>query len=222
MTGRPITLVVVDDHPTFRIGMCALLAATPGLEVVGEAADQEEAVAVVGATVPDVVIMDLDLGVGSGVEATREILAQNPEVAVLVVTMLDDDHALGAALQAGALGYVLKEAEPAEIERSIRSVAGGGMVLGRGIARRAMSGLLATQSPAAPPFPQLTDREGEVLTLIARGLDNAAIARTLFLTTKTVRNYVYAIFTKLDVNDRASLVVKAREAGVGLDATDRD
>lgn len=217
MTRSPISVVIVDDHPTFRIGMSALLAATPGLEVVGEAASQEEAVEVVRVVGPDVVIMDLDLGSGSGVDTTREILAQSPEVAVLVVTMLDDDHALGAAVRAGARGYVLKEAEPEEIERSIRSVAGGGMVLGRGIARRAMTGLLAARSDSGTPFPQLTEREREVLTLIARGLDNAAIARSLFLTTKTVRNYVYVIFTKLGVNDRAALVVKARQAGVGVD-----
>lgn len=208
-------MVVVDDHPTFRIGMSALLSATPGLAVVGQAASRAEAVGVVVAAAPDVVVMDLDLGDGSGVDATRELLARVPQVAVLVVTMLDDERAVYDAIRAGARGYVLKEAQPQEIERSIRSVAGGGLVLGAGVARRAMEGLAARAE--IRPFPQLTDRERDVLALLAEGQDNAAIARSLFLTTKTVRNYVYAILTKLGVKDRAALVVRAREAGIGGD-----
>ncbi|HYF71970.1 MAG TPA: response regulator transcription factor [Nocardioides sp.] len=216
-TKAPIRIVVVDDHPTFRIGMSALLSAIPGFEVVGQAATQEEAVAVASATSPDVVVMDLDLGGGSGVEATREILRGAPRTGVLVVTMLGDDHALFTAMRAGARGYLLKGAEPDDVERSVRAVAAGGVTLGREVGERAVSFMTGARTASGGPFQELTDREREVLELVARGYDNATIARTLVLTSKTVRNYVYAIFTKLDVNDRAALVVKAREAGVGVD-----
>lgn len=215
---RPVRLVVVDDHPTFRIGMIALLAEFDGFEVVGEAATQEAAVEVVRATRPDVVIMDLDLGGGSGVDATREILREVPGTGILVVTMLGDDHPVFAAMRAGARGYLLKGAEPADIERSVRTVAAGGLVLGPEVAGTAVSYLTGARTATGGPFQELTEREREVLELVARGHDNASIARTLVLTSKTVRNYVYSIFTKLDVNDRAALVVKAREAGIGVDA----
>jgi DNA-binding NarL/FixJ family response regulator len=212
-----VRLVVVDDHPTFRIGMAALLAEIDGFEVVGEAATEEQAVAVVLDARPDVVIMDLDLGGGSGVAATREILRHAPGTGVLVVTMSGDDHAVFTAIRAGARGYLLKDAEPADIERSIRSVARGGMTLGPEVAGVASSYLTGARTASRGPFQELTEREREVLELVARGYDNTAIAQALVLTPKTVRNYVYAIFTKLDVNDRAALVVKAREAGIGVD-----
>lgn len=214
---REVRIVVVDDHPTFRIGMSALLAEFDGFDVVGSAATQDEAVEVVLAADPDVVVMDLDLAGGSGVDATREILRHSPHTGILVVTMLGDDHALFAAMRAGARGYLLKGAEPAEIERSIRTVAAGGAVLGPEVAGLAVSYLTGARTASGGPFQELTEREREVLELVARGYDNSTIARKLVLTTKTVRNYVYAIFTKLDVNDRASLVVKAREAGIGVD-----
>lgn len=220
-SGRtPVRIVVVDDHPTFRIGMSALLSAIPGFEVVGQAATQEEAVEVAALTTPDVVVMDLDLGGGSGVDATREILRSAPRTGVLVVTMLGDDHALFTAMRAGARGYLLKGAEPDEVERSVRAVAAGGVTLGPEVGERAVSFLTGARTASGGPFQELTEREREVLELVARGYDNSTIARTLVLTTKTVRNYVYAIFAKLDVNDRAALVVKAREAGIGVDRRD--
>lgn len=211
----PVRLVVVDDHPTFRIGMAALLSEIVGFDVVGEAASQEQAVSVVLEARPDVVIMDLDLGGGSGVDATREILRHAPGTGILVVTMSGDDHAVFTAMRAGARGYLLKGAEPADIERSIRAVAVGGVTLGPEVAEVAVSYLTGARTATGGPFQELTEREREVLELVARGYDNTAIAQALVLTPKTVRNYVYAIFTKLDVNDRAALVVKAREAGIG-------
>ena len=213
-----VRVVVVDDHPTFRIGMSALLEEMDGFDVVGQAATEAAAVEVVEQTRPDVVVMDLDLGDGSGVEATRQIIRASPDTGVLVVTMLGDDDALVAAIRAGARGYLLKGAEPDEIERSVRTVAAGGMTLGPRVAARAMSYVSGAMSPrSGGPFHDLTEREHEVLALVARGLDNSAIARSLVLSTKTVRNYVHRIFTKLDVSDRAALVAKARDAGLGHD-----
>ena len=213
-TSPAIRAVVVDDHPTFRIGMSALLDEIDGVEVVGEAANQDDAVVLVERTRPDVVVMDLDLGHGSGVEATRQVMARVPSAAVLVISMHGEDDSLYAAMRAGSRGYLLKGAEPEEIERAVRTVAAGGVVLGPEVGPRAVS-FLAGDRASREPFQDLTDRERDVLELVARGYDNTAIARALVLTTKTVRNYVYAIFTKLDVNDRAALVVKAREAGMG-------
>lgn len=210
-------LVVVDDHPTFRIGMAALLSVIEGFEVVGEAASQEEAVAVVLETRPDVVMMDLDLGGGSGVEATREIRRRAPGIGVLVVSMSGDDHAVFTAMRAGARGYLLKGADPSEIEHSVRAIAAGAVMLGPEVADVAVSYLTGARTASGAPFQDLTDRERSVLELVARGYNNAAIAQALVLTQKTVRNYVYSIFTKLDVKDRASLVVKAREAGLGVE-----
>ena len=217
MSKPPVRLVVVDDHPTFRIGMTALLEEIDGFEVVGQAATEESALEVVLSARPDVVVMDLDLGTGSGVTATREIVRAAPHTGVLVVTMLGDDEAVFAAIRAGARGYLLKGAEPDEIERSVRTVAEGGVLLSAVVATRAMSFLTGRGSSGLVPFAELTEREREVLDLVARGYDNTAIARTLVLSGKTVRNYVHRIFTKLDVSDRGALVAKARDAGLGVD-----
>jgi len=217
LDDREITVVVVDDHPVFRIGMVALLGEIEGLRVVGEAATQDAAVEVVLAERPQVVVMDLDLGHGSGIAATREILQHAPDTGVLVVTMFGDDDALFGAVRAGARGYLVKGSTPEEVERAVRAVADGAVMLGPQVAARAIGFLSGSRSALHGSFAELTDRERDVLQLLARGLDNATIARTLVLSSKTVRNYVYAIFTKLQVNDRAALVVKAREAGIGLD-----
>jgi DNA-binding NarL/FixJ family response regulator len=211
-----ITVVVVDDHPVFRIGMSALLDEMDGVRVVAQAASQDEAVEVVLEHRPRVVIMDLDLAGGSGAEATREIMRQAPATGVLVVTMFGDDEALFGAVKAGARGYLVKGAGPDEVERAVRSVADGGLVLGPQVAQRAMAFLTGARSARGGAFSELTERERDVLELLARGHDNPTIARMLVLTPKTVRNYVSAIFTKLGVNDRASLIVRARQAGVGL------
>ncbi|WP_134740469.1 response regulator transcription factor [Nocardioides sp. 503] len=215
--ASPIRVVVVDDHPVFRIGMTALLEEIAGIDVVGQAASEEQAVSVTAEQRPDVVLMDLDLGGGSGVEATRAILRARPSTGVLVVTMFGDDEALFGAIRAGARGYLLKGAAPDEVERAIRAVAGGAMMLGPQVATRAVDYLTNARSARGGVFAELTDRERDVLELVARGHDNATIARMLVLTSKTVRNYVYAIFTKLDVSDRAALVAKARDAGVGVE-----
>lgn len=212
-----IRVVVVDDHPVFRIGMTALLEEMAGIEVVGEAAAEEEAVDVVRDARPGVVLMDLDLAGGSGAAATREIVRVCPGAGVLVVTMFGDDESLFGAIKAGARGYLVKGSGPEEIERAIRAVASGAVMLGPQVASRAVDYLNGARSARGGPFAGLTERERDVLELVARGHDNATIARMLVLTSKTVRNYVYAIFTKLHVNDRAALVVKAREAGIGVD-----
>jgi DNA-binding NarL/FixJ family response regulator len=211
-----IRVVVVDDHPVFRIGLSALLEEMDGVRVVAQAATQAEAVEVVLAERPDVVIMDLDLAGGSGAEATRQILRRAPDTGVLVVTMFGDDDALFGAVKAGARGYLVKGAGPDEVERAVRAVAGGAVMLGPQVAQRAVAFLTGARSARGGEFAELTERERDVLELLARGHDNATIARMLVLTPKTVRNYVYGIFTKLDVNDRATLIVRAREAGIGL------
>lgn len=210
-----IRIVVVDDHPLFRIGITSLLETLDGVEVVGAAASVEEAVSVVRETLPDVVLMDLDLGDGSGIDATRAILKEHPETGVLVLTMLGDDESVFAAVRSGARGYLLKTATPHEVERAVHAVADGAMLLGPDVVKRAVAYLSGAKSSGGSPFPELTDRENEVLELVARGYDNARIARALVLTNKTVRNYVYGIIGKLGVADRSSLIVQAREAGFG-------
>lgn len=212
--SREIRVVVVDDHPVFRIGMVALLEEMDDVAVVGEAATEDDAVEVVLREVPDVVIMDLDLAGGSGAAATGAIRRARPEVAVLVMTMHGDDQPLFQAVRAGATGYLLKGAAPDELERALRAVANGEALLGAQVAQRALAFVQGARSSRGA-FAELTDRELEVLELVAQGHDNATIARMLFLTSKTVRNYVYAIFTKLGVSDRAALVARARDAGLG-------
>ena len=218
MTPAPIRVVVVDDHPVFRIGIAALLESLDGIRVVGSAETADEAVEVVLREAPDVVLMDLDLGGGSsGVDATREIVRERPEIGVLVLTMLGDDQSLFASVRSGARGYLIKTASPEEVERAIHAVAAGQLLLGGDVARRAVAFLSGAKSAGGTAFPELTEREREVLELVARGADNSAIARALVLTPKTVRNYVYGIVTKLGATDRARLIVLAREAGFGVD-----
>lgn len=210
----PIRLLVVDDHPVFRMGMVALLGSL-GLEVVAEAASADEAVAAADAHEPDVVLMDLHLGTSSGVDATREIVRRHPGIGVLVVTMLDDDDSVFASMRAGARGYLLKGADPTEVERAVRAVANGEVLLGPAVAERAVAFLAGTRVHGSPPFPELTDREREVLDQVARGLDNLSVARRLNLSPKTVRNHLSNILTKLQVTDRAQAIVRAREEGLG-------
>lgn len=214
---RTIRVAVVDDHPLFRRGIVSLLETLPGVDVVGDADSVPAALDLVARTTPDVVLMDLDLGTGSGIDATREITRQHADVAVLVLTMLGDDRSLFAAMRAGAHGYLLKVASPTEVERAIHAVADGQVLFGADVAVRArayLSGGLGQERPK--PFPELTEREAEVLDLVASGLDNGTIARSLVLTGKTVRNYVHTILTKLEAPDRSALIVIAREAGFGV------
>jgi DNA-binding NarL/FixJ family response regulator len=215
VTGDDLRLVVVDDHPVFRMGMAALLGSIGGISVVAEAASADEAVAAVDATRPDVVVMDLHLGETSGVDSTREIVRRHPDVGVLVVTMLDDDDSVFASMRAGARGYLLKGADPTEVERAVRAVANGEVLLGPAVAARAIAYLSGARSRGPVPFPELTDREREVLDLVARGLDNTSISRRLSLSPKTVRNNLSTILVKLQVADRSQAIVRAREAGLG-------
>lgn len=219
LAGSPLStatrVLVVDDHPVYRDGLITALAPVTAIEVVGSVGDGEEAVAAVGRLAPDVVLMDLHMPGTNGIESTRRITADHPGVAVLVLTMLEDDGSLYAAMRAGARGYLLKGAGRAEIERSVLAVAAGEVVFSAGVAARVLSFFVAGAQPAATPFPQLTDREREVLDLVARGLTNAEVARRLVLSAKTVRNHVSNVFAKLQVAGRAEAVARARDAGLG-------
>ncbi|MGN6610181.1 MAG: response regulator [Angustibacter sp.] len=213
----PIRVVVVDDHPMFRLGMVAMLGSLEGIEVVAQADSAEAALAAVDTAGPvDVVLMDLHLGADSGVETTRELVRLHPDLRVLVVTMLEDDDSVVASVRAGARGYLLKGATPVEVERAVRAVANGEVILGPAVAARALAQLTGSRQ-AVSPFPSLTERELEVLDLVARGLDNTSISRRLVLSPKTVRNHVSNVLTKLAVPDRSAAIVRAREAGLGTD-----
>jgi DNA-binding NarL/FixJ family response regulator len=216
-----IRILIVDDHPVFRFGLRALLNAIPDTEVVGEVTSGEEVIALAGSVRPDVILMDINMPRVNGIEATRRIREMHPDIRILMVTMLEDDSVF-AAMRAGARGYVVKGAEPAEVLRAIRAVADGEAIFSPGIAERLMH-YFATPPAASdstrwsetPAFPDLTEREREVLALIAQGLTNSAIAERLVLSQKTVRNYITEIFSKLQVADRAQAIIRARNAGLG-------
>jgi DNA-binding NarL/FixJ family response regulator len=208
--------VVVDDHPVVRRGIRALLDSLAGFEVVGEAADGAAAVRETQLTRPDVVLMDLRMPGTDGIEATRRIVRSSPGSAVLVLTMSDDDATVLAAMQAGARGYLLKGAEQEEIVRALRSVVAGEVIFGPGVAARVLAHLASPVSPTLQPrpFPELTEREHEVLALLATGLRTAAIATRLHLSPKTVSNVLTAVFAKLQVAGRAEAMVRARAVGI--------
>ena len=211
-------ILIADDHALFRYGLRAMLSSVPEFEVVGEAATGEEAAARTAELRPDVVLMDIQMPVVNGIEATRRIVEGNPGVGVIVLTMFEDDDRVFAAMRAGARGYVLKGADGDEVLRVIRAVTSGEAHFGPEIAKRLMGFFSATRSTAPlEAFPELTAREREVLELIAQGRSNAEITRRLFLSPKTVRNHISNIFTKLQVSDRAQAIVRAREAGMGQD-----
>jgi DNA-binding NarL/FixJ family response regulator len=210
-----IRVLIADDHPLFRDGLSALLTDGPDTELAGVATSGSEAVDLAIATQPDVIVMDLHMPGLNGIEATRRIVADSPHIAVLVLTMFDDDDSIFSALRAGARGYLLKGADQEQIRAAIRAAANGEIIFGTQLAARMLA--YFTASATAPPqaFPQLTDREREVLDLVAQGRANPAIAARLGLSQKTVRNHVSNILTKLQVADRAQAIVQARDAGLG-------
>jgi DNA-binding NarL/FixJ family response regulator len=212
-----INVLIADDHPLFRRGLRAALAGVGDVTVVGETSTGSDAVTSAAQLGADVVLMDLHMPGGSGIDATRELAARSPGTAVLVLTMFDNDESLFTAMRAGARGYLVKGAEHDEIVRAIHAVAAGEVVFGAGIAARALAFFAAAPAGgrAARPFPELTDREVEILQLIAAGRSNAEIARQLYLADKTVRNHVSNVFAKLRVSDRSQAIVRAREAGLG-------
>jgi len=214
--SEKLRILLADDHPLFRDGLKALLSSVADAEVVGEAATGSEVVETALELQPEVVLMDLHMPGLNGIEATRRIVGSSPHVGVLVLTMVEDDDAVFAAMRAGARGYLVKGSSQAEILSAIRAVGAGEAVFGPAIARRLIE-YFASASVSPQAFPELTQREREVLELIARGEGNAAIARELTISQKTVRNHVSNIFNKLHVVDRAQAIVKAREAGIGVE-----
>jgi DNA-binding NarL/FixJ family response regulator len=217
MDERPMRVLVVDDHPLFREGLIDIVGTMAGVEVVAQASDGEEAVTQAREHAPDLVIMDLHMPNMNGIDATRRVLADAPETAVLVLTMLENDESVVSALRAGARGYIVKGAARAEIARAIEGVAAGDVVLGPAVGAKVL-GLFnqgADRGGRIVPFPELTDRELEVLELVARGRANGAIAQHLYLSEKTVRNTVSNIFSKLGVTSRAEAIARARDAGMG-------
>ena len=217
MNEQVIEILVVDDHKLFREGLAALLNAAPETAVVGEAGTGDEALAQVQALAPDVVLMDIQMPDMNGIEATRRLLDKQPDIGVIMLTMLEDDDSLFAAMCAGARGYILKGADKAEVLRTVQAVAEGQALFGPAIASRLTHFFRrgGEVEAAIVPFPELTDREREVLALIAEGLNNSQIARRLHITTKTVSNHISNVFNKLQVADRAQAIVKARDAGLG-------
>jgi DNA-binding NarL/FixJ family response regulator len=212
---RILRVLIADDHPLFRAGVRAVVERMADGRVVGEAGTGREAAALALELAPDIVLMDLHMPEENGIEASRRICATTP-AAVIVLTMLEDDDSVFAALKAGARGYLLKGADEAEIVSAIRVVGDGGAVLGPAVASRTLQFFITADLAApSPTFPELTDRERKVLELLATGKSNAAIAATLYLSQKTVRNYVSNIFTKLHIADRAEAIIRAREAGLG-------
>jgi DNA-binding NarL/FixJ family response regulator len=210
-----IRILIADDHPVFRFGLRALLQAEPTTEVVGEATTGEAVITQAASLDPDIILMDINMPGINGIEATRRILATNPHISILILTMFDDDDSVFAAMRAGARGYLLKGAEGEETIRAIHALSSGEAIFSPSIARRLMQ-YFGAPRPTAPPqtFPELTEREREILTLIAQGYTNPAIAEKLVLSPKTVRNHVSSIFSKLQVAGRAEAIIRARDAGL--------
>jgi len=210
-----IAVLLADDHADFRAGLLAMFSAVEDIRVVGEAADGTDAVTQAARLQPDVVLMDINMPGLDGIEATRRITTASPHIGVVVLTMFEDDDSVFAALRAGARGYVLKGALRGQIVRAIHAAAEGEAVFGPAIARRIADYFSRDRLSAAEAFPQLSDREREILALVAQHLTNPEIARRLDLSEKTVRNNVSNIFTKLQVVDRAEAIIRARDAGLG-------
>ena len=212
----PVRIVVADDHPIVRDGVRALVEASPGIELLGEATNGDEVIELARQVRPDVVLMDLAMPGRNGIEATREIASNGWASAVLILTMFADDESIFAAMRAGARGYLLKDAGHEEMRRAIEGVGAGEAIFGAGVAQRMVGFFARARDLGVQPFPELTDREREVLAEIARGASNASIALRLGISVKTVRNHVSTVLSKLMVVDRAQAIVRAREAGLGV------
>jgi len=210
-----VKVIVVDDHPIFRLGLATSLAEMEHVELVGEAATAAEVLDLVERTSPDLVLLDLHLPDKSGLEVNRSLAANHPNVRVVVLTMSEDHHATVAAVRDGARGYIVKGADPTHIEHVIGSVMAGDVVLDQGVAQAMAELAQLRAATVSSPFPQLSPREADILELIARGLDNQTIARELFLTPKTVRNHVSNVLAKLNAADRSQAIVIARRSGLG-------
>jgi DNA-binding NarL/FixJ family response regulator len=209
-----VRVLIADDHPLFREGMRGRLDRMGDIAVVGEASDGDEAVRLSRELEPHVVLMDIKMPGLNGIEATREILRANPRVGVLMLTMFEDDDSVFAAMRAGARGYLLKDSGGEGVVHAIRAVTSGEAVFGPGVAERII-GFFSVPRPAQRAFPELTEREEEILVLVAQGKSNQEIAAQLFVSVKTVRNHVSNILLKLQVADRAQAVIRARDAGIG-------
>src|ERR1700694_81275 len=212
---KMVRVVIADDHPVFRFGLRTLLKADPTMEVVGEATNGEEAIAQASQLSPDVILMDLNMPGMTGIEAIRRILAGQPHVHILVLTMFDDDDSVFAAMRAGARGYLLQGCEGRETLQAIRVVSTGETIFSPIIAQRLMQ-YFGAPRPLSPsqPFPDLTEREREVLALIAQGYTNQAIAEQLVISPKTLRNHISSIFSKLQVTSRLEAILRAKDAGM--------
>jgi len=210
-----IRVLIVDDHQLVRQGLEAVLASAADIALVGQAADGRTAVDVANEVGPDVVLMDLQLPVLSGLDATREILAARPGTAVLVLTMFEDDDTVHAAVAAGAVGYLLKGADGEDILAAVRSAAAGQAVFGAAIAHRLQAFFASAPTRSSSAFPELTDRERAILDRLAAGLTNVEIGSALFLSPKTVANNVSMILAKLNLSERGQAIVLARDAGLG-------
>ena len=213
---EPLRVLIADDHPLFRHGLFALLNASPDFEVVGEATSGEEVVTMAAQLQPDVILMDIHMPGGNGIEATRRILHTSPNIRILIITMFEDDASVFTAMRAGARGYVLKDAQKADMLAAIQAVGRGEAIFSPTIATRLID-FFSAPRPAVPPqaFPELTEREREILDMIAKGHSNTEIATRLVLSPNTVRNYVSNVFSKLQVADRAQAIIRARESGLG-------
>ena len=216
---EPIRLLIADDHVLFREGLQALFSATPGIEIVCEAANGDEVLALADRLKPDIILMDINMPGLNGIEATRRVLRANPTIGVIMVTMLEDNVALFSAMRAGARGYVLKGAHHQELLQTVQAVARGQVLFGASTASRIVSFFQDIESDTKPSlqddsFTELTPRELEVLEMIAHGSNNSQIAEQLVISDKTVRNHITSIFGKLQVADRAQAIIKARDAGL--------